>query len=487
MNSFRLIFMTILITLSFSTTGASGAEIPKPMSIDVDDLGWKEGWDLDQTNGPYRLGLPEGRLMGLPDYEVLTCVSESVGVRIKCLFIMSEFDRSNICAEYPTTTEDGKDWDNSARVSEDDFLIMDYVKDNASHIEFGLHGVRHLFWNAETHERSIAEWADNQKKRPYDTLWGHMECFARLINQYDIDFPRSVRTASANYYYNPDDPETSGGLMSTWGVQYATLPPGREYLTDHGLIVLERTGGVAWDAASLAPDDYPDTDYMTAHWTNFVDPDPAKNLQAGDKWIKWFNMVKDDPERYTPKNTAQHYSQALYLKYSEITPTDQGFAIDTSAMPCWAYDLGLLNNLVIKHLLPRGKHISSATMDTGEIAGYFEERGFAYLFLPQLSPGVHRVRFTTGDSDMPVYVLNDGTYNVESFRGTDNSAYIGIEMYGTQEVKVKPGFEPLEVTSNNRNLQILEWRYDDPFVVIKVKGGNIQGESGVIAVKGRTE
>ena len=78
--------------------------------------------------------------MGLPDYEVLAYVGKAVGVRIKSLFIMSEFDRSNICAEYPTTTEEGENWDNSARLSDEDFLIMDYVKENSAHIEFGLHG-----------------------------------------------------------------------------------------------------------------------------------------------------------------------------------------------------------------------------------------------------------------------------------------------------------------------------------------------------------
>ncbi len=147
---------------------SSAITIPKPMAIDIDDLGWKQGWDLNESGGPYRLGLPQGRMMSLPDYEVIVYISKAVGVRIKCLFIMSEFDRANICAHYPTTNEQGGDWDNSALVNDSDFAIMDYVKENAAHIEFGLHGVRHEFWDAETRKPTRAEWAHNQKKRPYD-------------------------------------------------------------------------------------------------------------------------------------------------------------------------------------------------------------------------------------------------------------------------------------------------------------------------------
>jgi len=67
-----------------------------------------------------------GRMMTLEDYEVIVYIGKAAGVRIKSLFIMSEFDRSNICAAYPTTNEHGSDWDNSALVSDSDFTIMEY-------------------------------------------------------------------------------------------------------------------------------------------------------------------------------------------------------------------------------------------------------------------------------------------------------------------------------------------------------------------------
>ena len=453
------------------------------MAIDIDDLGWKQGWDLNESGGPYRLGLPHGRMMTLQDYEVIVYISKAVGVRIKGLFIMSEFDRSNICAQYPTTNEQGSTWDNSALVNDRDFVIMDYVKENAAHIEFGLHGVRHEFWDAETRKPSRAEWADSQKKRPYNVLWGHMECFKRLIDQYEIDFPKSVRTAAANYYYNPNDPEDTGTLMHAWGVKYASLPPDREYVTNHGLMVLLRSGGVAWNAPNSAPNDYPETEFMTSHWTNFVDLDPVNNHQAGDKWIKWFNKVHDDPNRYTARNTAQLHSQFLYRKFSHISVVGNTVLIDNSKMPDWAYKLNLLGNLLLKHKLQEGEHISSASFNGEHVACYYEERGFACIVLPILGKKQHTLTFTTGTSDMPTYVLNDGTYNVKEFQSDRDNALVELEMYGTQHVRVKLLFKPHEVTSDTTDLKIEDWRYEAPFINILIHGQNIQGETGMIRIR----
>lgn len=473
----------LLTALFFMTVEAYGIDVPKPMGIDIDDLGWKRGWSTAETGGPWRVGLPEGRWMSKEDYEVLVYVGKSVGVRLKCLFIMCEFDRSNICADYPTTTWLGGDWDNSALVDDSDFAIMNYIKDNAAYIEFGLHGVGHEHWDAETHERTRAEWANGIDPWPFEDVWGHMECFKKIIDQYEISFPKSVRTAAARYYYNPSDARDSGGLMHNWGVKYATLPPPREYVTDHGLMVLERSGGVGWDAISSAPSDFPSTEIMTSHWANFVQENPAENHRAGDKWITWFNMVKDTSDRYVPKNTAQLYSQFLYRKMSDITIDGNTVNIDNTNMPDWAYDLDLLGNLLLKHKLGEGEHILSAELDSGDIACYYEDRGYAFIILPKLDKQKYTLTFSTGPSDMITYVLNEGTYNVEKFESNYDSAKVSLEMYGTQKVKVKLLFKPQEVRSDNSDLIVREWSYEAPFINMLVLGKDVQGEKGTIFIK----
>jgi hypothetical protein len=476
-----LLCKSVFVASFLSFTAVTWAlNVPKPMAIDIDDLGWKEGWDLHESGGPYRLGLPPGRRMTLPDYEVLVYISQAVGVRLKSLFIMSEFDRSNICARYPTTNEKGSAWDNSALVSDNDFAVMNYVKENAAHIEFGLHGVRHEFWDAQTHAMSRAEWADNGKKRPYDVLWGTWNASRSSSTSTASTFP-GVLTAAANYYYSLNDPEETGA-MSAWGVKYATCRAGN--MTDHGLMVLLRPA--VWpDAPNSAPKTYPETEFMTSPWTNFVDPDPARNHEAGDKWIAWFNKVKDDPDRYTAKNTAQLHSQFLYRKFAQISVTGNTVLIDNRTMPDWAYDLGFLGNLVLKHKLQAGEHISSASLNGGDIACYYEERGFAYIVLPKLEKKQYTLTVTTGTSDMPTYVWNDGTYNVQEFHSGADNAVVSLEMHGTQRVKVKLRFEPQEVTSNNTDLEIKDWRYEAPFLNMLIRGRNIQGEPGVITIRSK--
>lgn len=86
---------------------------------------------------------------------------------------------------------------------------------------------------------------------------------------------------------------------------------------------------------------------------------------------------------------------------------------------------------------------------------------------------------------MPTYVWNDGTYNVEAFQGGTEGTVVGLEMYGTQRVKVKLRFEPHEVTSNNADLEVRDWRYDAPFLNMLIRGRNIQGQLGVITISGQ--
>jgi hypothetical protein len=251
-------------------------------------------------------------------------------------------------------------------------------------------------------------------------------------------------------------------------------------------MVLLRTGGIAWDAPNSAPSTYPETEFMTSHWTNFVDFDPANNHQAGDKWITWFNKVKDDPNRYTAKNTTQLHSQFLYRKFSQISISRNTVVIDNRTMPDWAYTLDLLGNLLLKHKLQDGEHISSVSLNSRNIACYYEERGFAYIVLPKLEKKQYIMTFATGTSDMSTYVLNDGTYNVQEFQSSVDNALVGLEMYGTQEVKAKLLFEPREVISNDADLEIIKWRYEAPFINMLIHGKNIQGETGMVTIKGKS-
>ncbi|UCC22011.1 MAG: hypothetical protein JSW23_09425 [Planctomycetota bacterium] len=468
---------------------ANDIVVPTPLSVGIDDLGWKRGWSDASHEGPWRVGMRKDRWMVWEDYESIVYVGRTVGARLQCLFIMCEFDRSNICAEYPTTTLEGDSWDNSALVDANDFVIMDYVKDNAAYIEFGLHGVGHEHW--EDGNRTRAEFANKDEDNapwPFPDVWGHMECYERLIDQYGISFPESFVAPAHAYYYNPNDVNDTGGLMNAWGVKYA-VEEEAPYLVDHGLMVLERQWLVDWNKVGQAPTELVSADYcwIGSHWANFIEDEPADNHIAADKWIAWFNMIKDAPDRYLPKNTVQAFSQYLYQSYANITIDANGVEIDNSGMPGWAYELDLVGNLVLKVALDANTHVSSATVNGDNIACYYEDRGYGYIILPAMGKSSYTLSCSVGSSEMANFVLNDGSYNVNKFETWSDAARVSVQMYGTQDVSVKLDiFEPLEVLSNTESLVVNSVQWDEPnsTLVVNVTATDNQGVEGDLIVLG---
>jgi hypothetical protein len=484
--------------------------VPAPLTVGIDDLGWKQGWSTDvaeDRNKPSHIDCPEGRWMGMADYEAIVGIAKSVKSRLLCLFIMSEFDRSNICAEYPTTTEQGENWDNSALVSDNDYTIMNYVKRNAAHMEFGLHGVRHEHW--DDGNITFAEFAGgNYNRRPYpvETVTKHLECYKRLIDQYDISFPKSFVPPKHCYYYDPNNPMDTGGLVASWGIKYVSW--GHKYWQgydrivsnplsycqfDHGVLVLERDQAVPWRGSlGVAPEAISmDFYYECTHWHNYIAARPQDNPTVGKKWIKWFNLIKDSPGRYLPKNTAQLYAQALYLEYAKFYIEGDKVSIDNTNMPDWAYEKEFIGNLVIKVPLIKGQHISSVSFDQNEqIACCYEDRGFGYVVLPALKQKRYEVQINAGPQLLSNCVVNNGTYNVKRLEIKPETVLLKLEMYGTQEVHVKLAeLKPRDVKSLSKDLTINSWKWDEQekFCVINVTAQDIQGAQGEIVLHSQVE
>ena len=187
----KFIVKFLAVCLSFflvSTTLSAQKKMifPRAFAFAVDDLGWNIGNDDGDVDGvgPYRIGID--RKMELRDYQGIVTVGKEVGVRVQCLFVMSEMDRLNILAKYPTTTWMGKDWDNTKNISNDQIAIMDFVKENAANMEFGIHGVGHEYWVDGVKKR--AEWYCQQDDHPWPekSVREHIQCFKDIMAQYGL-------------------------------------------------------------------------------------------------------------------------------------------------------------------------------------------------------------------------------------------------------------------------------------------------------------
>jgi len=476
--------------------------IPSPLTVGIDDMGWKQGWSTDVDSlKPHHIDAPEGRWMGMADYKVVVEIAKNVNSRLLGLFIMSEFDRSNICSEFPTTTEEGENWDNSHRMSDDDHRIMNYIKDNAAYLEFGLHGVRHNHWKDGKKHGEFARHNFNKNPHPVDEMQQHLECYKRLIDQYDITFPKTFVPPRHCYYHNPEDTMDTGGLMASWGIKYVSwghkywlyyeqyvVNPMSELQFDNGVLVIERDQTIPWKKSvgismdSIATDFY----YETTHWHNFIAATPDENHLIAQKWIHWFNLVKDSHDRYLPKNTAQLYSQALYLKYAKIDITGNRIVIDNSQLPDWAYDRELVGNLVIKILLPKDEHISSVSIDTdAQITSFYEEGDYGYVILPELKQKKYEIEIKTGSGILSNCVINNGTYNIKQLELNHDKVLLEVEMYGTQNLHIRlEGTKPQEVKSCTEDLLVNSWEWDDQEKIceINITANDVQGVQGEIVL-----
>ena len=465
--------------------------MPFPMTVTIDDVGREYSWRDDQSKHV------------VDDYKNLVYIGERVGTRLMCAFMVAYFDKNNICAKYPTTTISGRDWDNTKNLNMQD-EIMQYVKNNSAYIEYGLHGVDHrMYWDAHLVPdgfggpnkelfKHYGEWYDVGGVKPWNSMAveEHIHAFDDISKQYGFSFPRSMVPPHHAYYYNPKSDESTAALLVEYGLKYVTtdfykiaelLP--KEGI-DHGVLLTHRDfGELPHDAIGTTIENIVDTTSFMTHFANFYAKHPNDNRTVADKWIEWFNIkVKDNPDRYVPKNNAQLNSQWLYHKYSTISIDKDNNAIivviDNSEMPAEAYEHDLIGNLVLKVALLGDQHVSYADIDGGNITGYYEDRGYGYIILPRLDKSVHKLHFIIGSTYLPEYLLYEGTYNVFSFKSTEDECAIELEMFGTQTLKVNILFEAKKVTSSNPDVLVRSYDYnsEECLVIICLRASDIQGD-----------
>lgn len=474
---------------------------PKAFGVAIDDLGWMKGSSLRDVGGPSRAGVEKD--MGVKDYKPIVEIGKMLGVRFQGLFVLSEMDRMNICARYPTITKYGADFNNSDNIKQEQLDIMKYVIENAAYLEFGLHGVGHEhFINGK---RKRAEWYDLENKKPWneqDTR-EHLKAFKEIMAQYGItkenghSFPESFVPCAYGYYWNPASELSTGKFMNEMGVKYANTwfeqipecnPPiesGGGF--DHGILVINRHifGNQWYELASLPKasiEDY-DTDIIETHWPNWLAQDDFLQPDLNKRWIDFLKNIQKSSTHYLAKNTEQLYSQWLYKKYAKIEIDQDMIIIDNQGMPDIVYSEELLGNMVLKVKLKEGQHVSKAEINGHPISAYYEDAGYGFIYINKLDKREYELFYEISENSLPVYINNTGTYNVYKVNNTNDKITFALKMYGTQVVRIKcPNH--VNVNSENPQLKILSSSYNssDGFLSLEISGRDIQGEEGKISI-----
>ena len=510
------IYFILILLLGFSSCSAqkqlSDSDthpiiFPVPFAFAIDDIGWNDGHDAGATTeGPYRIGLK--RHLDITDYKCIVDVAKRTGIRFQGLFILGEMDRHNILKKYPTTNEFGKDWDNSKNVNDEQIEIMNYVKENAAWLEFGLHGVGHEYWPVEAGGvRKRAEWYCTTDNHPWpeEQIDKHIACFKELMAQYGLSeeeghsFPESFVPCAYGYYWNPDGDYSTGSKLGAAGVKYTNTlfypyieelnPPKGENAgaLDHGVLVINRInyGNPWYELASLptVPLEDQKSNIIESHWTNWLVQDEFLQSDLNQKWVDYFKYVGQSKDRYPAKNTEQFYAQWVYQKFTKITQKGNTVYIDNTLLPDEYYQNDLVGNLVLKVKLNDGEHVSFARLDRKDINVYFEKEGYGYLVLPRLEKKKYKLKVDIAHKTMNTYVKNDGTYNIYDFTNTKNKAKLTLRMYGTQKMEIIGIDKPRNFTSSNPMLKILHSQYDEKSntLELEIAAHDIQGETGEIS------
>jgi hypothetical protein len=478
---------------------------PRGFGIAVNQVGYMDGsnmGDIEETSeGPWRAGIR--RKFDVRDYRPFVEVGEEVGVRFVTLFALAEMDRLNIVAEYPTATMWGSDFDNSKNIGPTQLEIMDYVKENAAHIELGVTGVGHEYWIEGKKHRS--EWYNvyEQYAWPESEMRGRMDLIGKILAQYGISevnghsFPESM--SAYGYHWNPNGDVSTGKIWSDYGVKYGNtkfilspeigFPESGTGGFDHGVLLFDRLDyGPVWhryaDVPELPVDHYV-SDLTESHWANWLAEDDWLQPDLNQEWIEYLRTIQAHPNHYLAKNNEQLYSQWLYKRHTTVTETNSGIiSIDNRNMAEEAYAYDMLGNMVLAVALEEGEHVSNATLSGNAISAYFEEAGFGYIYLPRLEKDVYEFTYEVGSTQMDRFVNNTGTYNVYNVVNTQNKFSFFLKMYGTQTVHVKTE-KPNAAESDNENLRILSQVYDadNGVLSLEINGRNIQGEQGSITLK----
>lgn len=477
---------------------------PRAFAFAIDDMGWIDGSSFTAQSGPSRAGVK--RIFDLNDYRYIVQVAEAVNVRIQGLFILSEMDRENVLAKYPTTTYRRERWDNSKNIDARQLEIMNYVKEQAAYLEFGLHGTGHEHWPEPGRQRR-AEWYNLEDDHPWpeESLRQHVQGFKDIMRQYGLSeefghsFPQSFVPCAYSYYWNPDGHYSLGKILSEAGVKYANTdfshipelrpppePNGGGF--DNGTLVVNRKNfGNPWYALACLPKTPiagQDTDMIESHWPNWLAADDFLQSEVTKQWIQYYNSVQRLPDRYVAKNTEQFYAQWLYQKFTKVTEETGGYvAIDNTSMPEEVYQRDVLGNLVLKIALLKNEHISFATLDDKAIAAYYEDGGYGFLYLPQLEKKKYTLKYTIGQSPMPLYVFHDGTYNVYSMIRSDSDVSVDVRVYGRQIIKIRTA-QPGRLVSRNPRLKVVKSFYESDVSTlnITVQSTDMQGDRGVIVM-----
>lgn len=297
--------------------------IPMPIQIVIDDVGWWSGEDGHERQQPYRTGISRNHVPA--DYQAIADLGIKLGVRPQAATILCQWDRENMLRNVPTSTWMREKWNNTKWVGPWLDEAADIIRNNQNHYELTMHGVGHEYWKDENMTR--AEWADSSGiMRPLDQVELHLDYFEKLLHQNQLGaFPTSfVPTAFLHGFGLTGDHQISmAEVVKKRGIQYINTPFSYMYNVegaqfglfgvDSGVITIDRGEDLLhWDDFGKKPRGRITGPTCGLHWPNLLHPDPNRNSEIVEAWVKLLRPYNDKLETLLAKNSLTFRNQLVH-------------------------------------------------------------------------------------------------------------------------------------------------------------------------------
>ncbi len=307
--------------------------IPHSFMLVVDDVGWWCGDDHRYKNGPSRSGI--GRRHSIEDYKAIIEIGRSLNMRVKCGFVVGEWDRYNILAKVRNSNKYGAAWDNASRLDPQIAAARDIINSGRDFMEMALHGVMHMYWTDEGVMKP-AEFYQNCEETgktqmtPPDIIREHLDAYFEILRQ--NGFPTDVKSfipPCFKYVYSRDKDHLSA-ILSEYGIKYVSTifntmgytseSKPTDVCVENGIITVDRTPDVTrWDDVDAKTPDMIKKSYFGMHWPNFLNMDPEKNMETVNRWIKYFEQYKNNFNILPARDNAMGSTQALYKRFTNLS------------------------------------------------------------------------------------------------------------------------------------------------------------------------
>ena len=306
----------------------------------IEDVGW---WDRSHPvgpNDPFRSGLH--RRHHPKDYAALVHLAKGLGMRPLIAFVACEWDRTNLLKQIPSATWMGSNWDNRHNVGPWLDEAAEILNANRAHLEIGLHGVGHEYWDKGRRSRTEFHTPEGEM-RPKEHIQRHLEAFGAILEQNGLDaFPRAFVPPGLNHSFGNGE---SGihPLLNRFGICQVTTNLSKAKMHrpaqmpnmawESGVLLIERgPAPVPWHTPATTPEFSFDRPVLSLHWANLLHEDTRRNLEIIQNWVAFIDAGYDRLEQTLAKDTTTCWSQFAYRTLSPIRRSGQAFGIDLSQL-----------------------------------------------------------------------------------------------------------------------------------------------------------